>query len=343
MIIAVSSIHRFLSEKNYMFHNPDAGNGDDLLLPWIEMKKYAGPLEITMCTPDTVKPEEIDVFLFIDMPMENDKYYRLARDRGIPSYLLMAENGLKWAGNFDRQRHVYFKKVFTYRDDYVDNSNYLKTNYSFNLPKVLNKDLAAKDKLCVMVAGYNLSSHPLELYSHRIEAIRWFEQNHPEEFSLYGFGWDNCYVKTGSRILNRLIRELCRFDNFKRKYKIVFPSHRGEVKRKYMVMPSYKFSICFENTRDIPGYITEKIFDSFFAGCVPVYWGANNIAEHIPKDCFIDFRDYKNMEDLYTYISNLSDLEYLAYLKRIEAFLNSPKAHPFSIDYFVKTIMGEII
>ena len=48
------------------------------------------------------------------------------------------------------------------------------------------------------------------------------------------------------------------------------------------------FAICYENARDIPGYITEKIFDCFFAGCVPIYWGgAPNVTDHIPANTFI--------------------------------------------------------
>lgn len=34
-----------------------------------------------------------------------------------------------------------------------------------------------------------------------------------------------------------------------------------------------KHYFCFENVRDLPGYITEKIFDCFFAEYIPIYWG----------------------------------------------------------------------
>ena len=43
---------------------------------------------------------------------------------------------------------------------------------------------------------------------------------------------------------------------------------------------------------DTPGYMTEKIWDSFKAKTVPVYWGASNIEEYVPKNCFIDYRDF---------------------------------------------------
>ena len=61
----------------------------------------------------------------------------------------------------------------------------------------------------------------------------------------------------------------------------------GTLTSKNQTMQMYKFSICYENARGLPGYITEKIFDSFLAN-VPIYWGADNISKHIPDECFID-------------------------------------------------------
>lgn len=37
-------------------------------------------------------------------------------------------------------------------------------------------------------------------------------------------------------------------------------------------LKDYKFNICFENS-SYPGYLTEKLFDAYMAGCVPIYWG----------------------------------------------------------------------
>lgn len=41
------------------------------------------------------------------------------------------------------------------------------------------------------------------------------------------------------------------------------------------------------------GYITEKIFDCFFPGVIPIYWGAENVTDYIPQDTFIDRRNLK--------------------------------------------------
>lgn len=50
----------------------------------------------------------------------------------------------------------------------------------------------------------------------------------------------------------------------------------GNDKLKYMNL--FKFNICPENM-DAPHYCTEKIFDSFRAGCIPIYAGALNNPE----------------------------------------------------------------
>lgn len=37
-------------------------------------------------------------------------------------------------------------------------------------------------------------------------------------------------------------------------------------------LKNYKFNICFENGSS-PGYITEKLFQAYAGGCIPIYWG----------------------------------------------------------------------
>jgi hypothetical protein len=41
---------------------------------------------------------------------------------------------------------------------------------------------------------------------------------------------------------------------------------------------NYKFNICPENS-NTTGYVTEKLFQSIEAGCIPIYWGSDNKPE----------------------------------------------------------------
>lgn len=107
-------------------------------------------------------------------------------------------------------------------------------------------------------------------------------------------------------------------------------------------MGRYRFAISYENIRDVPGYITEKLFDPFMAGTVPVYRGAGNVTDHVPADCFIDARRFPDHAALYGHLSAMTDECYLNYLEKIERFLASPQARPFSCDCFAETLLSEI-
>ncbi len=48
------------------------------------------------------------------------------------------------------------------------------------------------------------------------------------------------------------------------------------IENKIEWLKSYKFNICFENSSH-PGYLTEKLFDAFAAGCIPIYWGDTSL------------------------------------------------------------------
>jgi hypothetical protein len=56
------------------------------------------------------------------------------------------------------------------------------------------------------------------------------------------------------------------------------------------VFNKYKFIICYENSY-ADGYITEKIFNCFFAKTIPIYKGSEKITNYINKNSFINGRD----------------------------------------------------
>jgi hypothetical protein len=101
--------------------------------------------------------------------------------------------------------------------------------------------------------------------------------------------------------------------------------------------------LAHENCRDLPGYVTEKLFDCFRAGCVPVYVGPSEIAELVPAGCFIDGRAFADPGELDAHLRSIDDAAYLGYQSRIRDFLLSPQAHPFSQATFVETIVQAVV
>jgi len=319
-------------QNNKLFDlNDKIINRDNCMYPFHLLKEKFKDISIDLATQDINSVEDSEIVIYNEMPNILPK-----REDVCKSYLLMFESELIRPVNWDSEKHKYFNKIFTWKDDIVDNKKYFKFNFAQEIANHINKDLSRKEKLCTLIAGNKKSNHPLELYSKRVEAIKWFEKNHSEDFEFYGMGWDK--YSSSNKYINFILSKLKISTLFVTNYS----SYRGKLTSKKETLERYQFAICYENARDIPGYITEKIFDCFFAGCVPIYWGANNITKHIPKECFIDKREFNTYEDLYQYIKNMSDEIFLNYLENIEKYLNSDNSHLFSSKYFAEQIIKKL-
>ena len=248
-------------------------------------------------------------------------------------YLILLESPHVDMDMFNIALHSDFEKIFTWNDDLVDNKKYFKINYSFQFPKIIPKRW--DKKLCCMIAGNKTSKYSMELYSERVNTLKWYQENHPDEFDLYGTQWNEFYF--GRSIIGRIINKLPIF----RKSKFSF--YKGKIISKIDTLKEYKFSICYENIKDQSGYITEKIFDCFSAGCVPLYWGAKNITNHIPRDCFIDRREFNSYEVMYKFIKEMDKKTYTRYLNSIENFINSDKSKQFKVETFANVIIDEVV
>lgn len=67
-------------------------------------------------------------------------------------------------------------------------------------------------------------------------------------------------------------------------------------KDKLETVKSYKFSMAFENEQAY-NYVTEKIFQPFVVGSIPIYWGANNIDEMFNPKCFVNVNRFHTFEE----------------------------------------------
>ena len=59
------------------------------------------------------------------------------------------------------------------------------------------------------------------------------------------------------------------------------PSNKKDGKSKLLLLARYKFYLAFENC-NVEDYVSEKLFDGFFAGTVPIYMGAPNARRFLP-------------------------------------------------------------
>lgn len=187
-----------------------------------------------------------------------------------------------------------------------------------------------------------------ELYVERLRAIEFF--NARGEIDLYGVGWDGPPYQMGETWVPVSVRRLGR--ELRRRREQLRPpadplriaareAYRGPANPKFEVLGNYTFAICFENSV-LEGWITEKIFDCFYTGTVPVYWGAPDIEQWIPKACFVDMREFAGYEDLRERLHSMTPSEIDGYRDAARDYLHSERFHPFSKRAFAETI-GRIV
>ncbi len=230
--------------------------------------------------------------------------------------------------NWNPNLHKLFPLIFTWHDSYIDGEKFIKIYWPQTrlFPAVPIIDFKDK-KLLVNISMNKSSSHPRELYSARRDSIKYFEQNQTQNFDLYGVGWNQ-----PTKFLEKLFP-------FTRQ---IYSSYRGTVKNKWDVLPQYRFSLCYENIYDEPGWVTEKIFDSMRANCVPIYWGAPNITDYVDKGTFIDRRNFRSNKELESYLIGMSEQKYNDIQEAIQEYLASDRFAKFLPPNYADTIISTL-
>ena len=99
---------------------------------------------------------------------------------------------------------------------------------------------------------------------------------------------------------------------------------KDKLRVKREVQKKYKFSIAFEN-RSFPGYITEKIWDAFISGTIPIYWGCPEVSNFFNPASFVNCHDYASFSDVVERIKEIDNDPEL-----YKSYINAPLILPNS-------------
>lgn len=260
----------------------------------------------------------------------------------VPKYLIATENPHINLLNCDANYCAQFRRVFSWNPKIAN----LPNGVLVMVPnEIVIKPTPAFEQRPLLVALVNANKRfPREfdgdLYEERLRLIWWYESNHPKSFGLFGRGWEkpSPAFTVSEKISRRIKRLKTRLYGYK-----PFPSHRGAIDAKFEAYGHAKFGICYENTKDLPNYITEKIFDCMMEGCVPVYWGANNVLNYIPKNCFIDRRDFTSTAQLHDFLLGVDEVTYTQYQVNMTQFLTGSQVEPFRAETFATRVASAIV
>ncbi|MET0382721.1 MAG: glycosyltransferase family 10 [Burkholderiaceae bacterium] len=314
---------------------PGAGpNGGDFFLPWRQLRARFATAGVELNTRDLNADREVAFELHLNAQR------RVDHPR---SYAYLYEDPVVRPINGDRAALARYRRVFTSNEELIDEMHALRLDYPNDLAPRPVPGFGARDLFCVLIASNKalLHPHPRNLHHRRVEAIRFFERHAPDRFALFGHGWDIPPVAPG--VGGRLMKRL---HEWKRRWKPgapPFPSFRGAIGRKAAVLDRARFSICYENSRGSPGYVSEKIFDCLTSGCVPVYIGTTHRAPPVPADCFIDGDAFDEPQAMLAFLDSVDAGRFDAYQGAIRRFLASPAALRFTNAHWCETLVTRIL
>lgn len=320
---------------NELFRRDSPLNRDDSLRPYILMKERLEATGIKVNTADFfLRGEHLsDRNVFVSLG--GTEYWRRLKDRGDISLeaFFLFEPPIANPSMYRRLKEYgpHFRHVFSFStglgiERYMPPGLRLEQLYCPQpYDDVINPlwNRADRKFLTAIVSNKRPLAPGPELYSERIRAIRFFARN--GEIDLYGPYWDK-------PIPTHPFHFQWYFDlSFRR-------ARKGIAESKYRTLAGYTFSICFENM-SLKGYITEKIFDCFYTGTIPIYLGAPDTRDHIPKEAFIDCSTFRSYEDLRDYLLSRTPAEKSHYRMAARDFLGSQRFRPFSSRSFLDSIL----
>ncbi len=251
--------------------------------------------------------EKYDLYIVQNHKME------LPREIEKKSFLILFESIAVLPLQFNWDRIEKYAKVFSWHDDVMKEHQAIKFCYPVWKPFEGGLPFSQRNFSC-MITSDKKSSYAYELYTEREKIIRHYEGS--TLFDLYGKGWES------------------------KKYS----TYRGTSINKVNDLKNHRFVYCLENSyKNNSGYITEKIFDAFAAGAIPIYKGAPNVCQYIPSHCYIDYDRFTSLEELDRFLLAFTEEDYNQYLSNILAFLESSESKKFTPEAFVHIMLPEIL
>lgn len=290
---------------------------------------------------------KIQAGVFFECPKEDDPDFAWCRQSGIPTLLVITENMFLQPNLSYETIKPWFDKILTYWDLEVDGGRIEFLPYALDLARGLKflsgLDSSPRSLLLGMVSSWKKSSMPGDLYRKRNSLAIGAAKILEKKMAIWGPGWNHfdVFPKKWQRTIAKRSKLLSRW-LFGWPNRSVRGQLLGGEEVKWRALAQCEFCLCMENNRELSGYITEKIFKAFFAGCVPCYQGDPGAVRWIPPDTFLSMEGIETGVELVRRLRAISRKEIRGYRERGRCFLESPQSRIFDSSAWVAKVAGAI-
>lgn len=315
--------------KNGLLH-------ENNFVKFITLKNEFNKFGIQLIASDQIKNfANFDGLIVHDHPKDKLKINAINSFRG-PKYLTTEEAPFILPESFSIDRLNDYRLIFSNFPGSFSHQriipslpHHIDTSIALEVRK---NDIPLNLKSKIVYVGTNKKPHEKLLegsnYKFRDELLDWYIKNDPDSLDLFGSNWTRKFFN-GNDLLTNLFN-YSKFDNLftntDRKFKKIY---MGKITSKYYLLNKYKFQFCLESAVGFDGYVTEKIFDGLICRNVPVYYPSTptSLRNILPDNIYINISDFRNLNDLNSYLKSMSINTFTDYINRIDNFIDNLPVH----------------
>jgi hypothetical protein len=264
-----------------------------------------------------------DIVVCVDYKRSDMKIVRRAKLNNVPCVLMVNEPKVVIPQNSNEGTLRMFDRIVRIgRPDSLPMVRWAQTW------RELNSNLSRMEKV-VLVNADKWSFVPGQLYWLRAAlAVK------HDSIDVFGPGWDRSFLVRFSHRVFEFMRTLAakqRPSLSGSSYVLAKPlSYKGTVADKVRQMANYKISLVIENSQEL---LTEKLFDAWFAGCIPVYVGPDLEKFGLPEDLVITCDP--SVTSVQRAVERAYAVDLAEFHKKLDLFLNSPEAAGWRSDWAI--------
>jgi hypothetical protein len=305
-----------------------------------EVSKKGRESNIVFGTADVLPKEEADVLIYMAQPNSlNDVIAQKLRCPAQKTILMTWETALGARYTLNPKNHAAYDAIFTYVNSLVDNRRYfflpprsyyryrIMTGLPFEQRRIAclvgtNWRVRYRSGLFTMSKGWKFSVRdwmdyvfcPGELISFRAEVGQLCATYGRGMFDIFGEGWDLLPETRGASL--------------------------GIPKESTLTyIGKYLYYFAIENHTSDYSLISERVWDALWGDSVPVYLGNTRLDQFIPRECYIDARQFKGPKEMLEWLRQTSESTWAKYRRAGREFIHSDAVEKFLPEDFAEAFV----
>jgi hypothetical protein len=299
-------------------------------------ESFAGFVEsLGRNTPEGSKP---GAYVFLDF--DNDPSESLPNTDGrAPAVLVRQEPSVVRPQNFRPDYLKHMSMVIDVGRSPLVSDSRINWPQRWTLEHLESLKIAGPERIdrFVIINANKMSFVEGELYS-----LRRLAAQRSSEIDVWGFDWDMPWFRRATKAFEELLIPLkhgfgIKPSAIKGWFKKPL-SFKGTSKDKLSTLATYKYSLVIENSSE---YMSEKLFDSLFAGTLPIYVGPNPVDFGMPE--FVAIHSSPDLESVMKAIDQARTIDLDAWRASVLTWLKSDGVeHAWSGPFITQRIIDKI-